>query len=216
MVSDHDRDTSPALIYALAFFSGLAALVYELAWARMLALTFGSTTLSAAAVIAGFMGGMGIGAALYHRVADRTTRPLRAYGFLELGIAVSAGLLTMTFYALPQFFAGLSGTTGSGLFDQVVRFVAVLGLLLVPSMLMGATFPALCIVMIRSARGVDRHLGAIYGVNTIGAAVGVLLAGLILVEHLGLTWTVRAANGVNLAVAIVALLLREPGSRRTD
>ncbi len=205
------RDTSPALIYALAFFSGLAALVYELAWARMLALTFGSTTLSATAVIAGFMGGMGIGAALYHHVADRAARPLRAYGFLELGIAVSAGLLTMTFYALPQFFAGFSGTTGSGLLDQVVRFIAVLGLLLVPSMLMGATFPALCMVMIRSARGVDRHLGAIYGVNTIGAAVGVLLAGLVLVEYLGLTWTVRAANGLNLAVAIVALLLREPG-----
>jgi spermidine synthase len=206
------------LAYALAFASGAAALVYEVTWAQMLSLTFGSTTLSASAVVAGFMGGMGLGAWMYHLFAARTTRPLVVYAMLELGIAVSAAALTTTFYALPDLFGGLARAMGSGGAYAALRFATVLLLLLVPAILMGATFPALCAVLIRSAPGVDRHLGAIYGVNTIGAAVGVLVAGLFLVERFGLTASVRIANVVNVAVCLGALaLLRSPlaGGDRT-
>ena len=125
-------------------------------------------------------------------------------------------MLTTTFYALPGLFAGLLGGSGPGVVALALRFLTVFALLLVPSMLMGATFPALCTVMIRSARGVDRHLGMIYGINTIGAAAGVLLAGMVLVEHLGLTWTVRAANVINLAIGIIAITRRSPGSATAD
>jgi predicted membrane-bound spermidine synthase len=70
--------------YTFAFLSGAAALVYEATWAKMLALSFGSTTLSAAAVVTAFLGGMGIGAALYGRLPGHATRPLRWYARIEL------------------------------------------------------------------------------------------------------------------------------------
>ena len=199
------------LFYGMALFSGAAGLTYEITWARMLGLTFGSTTLSAAAVIAGFMGGMGLGAWLYHKAYEHAERPLVLYVVLEFGIAITTAALTQTFYYLPDLFASTCHTVPPGLPLILVRFIWVFVLLLIPSMLMGATFPALCTVMIRSIQGVDRHLGMIYGINTIGAAGGAFLAGLFLIEALGLTMTVTVANVINVAVAICALyLLRTP------
>jgi spermidine synthase len=205
-----------ACVYGLALLSGVASLIYEITWAKMLALTFGSTTLSAAAVIAAFMGGMGLGARSYDFVYRRTRRPLLLYGCLEIGIAISTALLTRTFYSLPQFFADLSSVVPPGPCLGLTRFALVFVLLLIPSALMGATFPALCTIMIRSVQGVDRHLGMIYGINTIGGAGGVLLAGLILVERLGLTGSVNAANVINLAVGCAALALVRTAIGRGD
>jgi predicted membrane-bound spermidine synthase len=195
----------------------VAALVYEIAWAKMLALTFGSTTLSGAAVIAAFMGGMGLGARLYPALQSRIGRPLMLYAGLELAIAAVAALLTLTLYSLPVAFAQLAQHVPSESWVSILRFVSVLLLLLPVTLLMGATYPALCAIVIRDARGVDRHLGLIYGLNTIGAAIGALLAGLFLVERLGLHASTLLANGINVAVggaALVLLALRGGGQDR--
>jgi spermidine synthase len=202
--------------YSLALCSGAAALIYQVAWARMLSLSFGSTTQAAAAVIASFMGGMGIGASLYYRIYRWLPRPVIVYAVLEFGIALSTALLTRVFYRLPGLYAEVSGVVGDGALG-LTRFVSVFLLLLVPSALMGATFPALCTVMIHSARGVDRHLGRIYGINTIGAGVGAFLSGLVLVERLGLIGSVNVATAINLTVAVSALgLLRTALPRVQD
>lgn len=190
--------------YTFAFLSGAAALVYEVTWAKMLALSFGSTTLSAAAVVTAFLGGMGIGAALYGRLPGHATRPLRWYARIELAIGLSAALLSSTFYALPEALRGLANPSGPAWVEMLVKWSLVFALLLVPAGLMGATFPALCRALIRSSSGADRHLGWIYGVNTLGAAVGALLAGLVLAERLGLRGASLAANAVNFAVAFGA------------
>ena len=110
---DARTSRAAAPLYLAAFLSGAAALMYELTWAKMLSLTFGSTTLSAAAVIAAFMGGMGLGARYFHLVGDRIRRPLAAYAGLEIGIAVSAAVLTPLFYQLPEVFARISATISS-------------------------------------------------------------------------------------------------------
>lgn len=191
-------------IYAMAFFSGAAALAYEIAWAKLLALTFGSTTFSASAVIAGFMGGMGLGAYLYHLVGDRTRRPLWVYGYLELGIAASTWLLTLLMFRLPETFARVAAVVESDAVLVALRFVAVLALLVIPAVFMGATFPALCRVLIRSVPAFDRHLGMIYGINTVGAAIGAVVAGVVLIEQFGLRGTVLIGNVTNMAVAATA------------
>ena len=95
------------LLYLLAFCSGFAALIYQVAWSRMLSLAFGSTTLAVSGVVAGFLGGMGIGAWLYHRLGNRVGVPLRAYGGLEIGIAASTLVLTVLFARLPMGFAAV-------------------------------------------------------------------------------------------------------------
>ncbi len=199
--------------YAMAFVSGFAALVYELTWAKMLALAFGGTTQATAAVVAGFLGGMGVGAWAYRFLGARIRRPVLAYAALEIGIALTTAALTATLYALPGVLAPLGLPTAA---YAVLRFVVIFLLLLGPSMLIGATFPALCAIMIRTAGAVDRRLGWIYGVNTIGAAIGVLVSGLVLTERLGLTGTVRVANVLNIAVGVAALALMRsrPGGQQ--
>lgn len=204
---DAARDGVARGFYALAFLSGVAALVYEVTWAKMLALTFGSTTLAAAAVVAGFLGGMGLGAALYHRIPGHDARPLRVYALLELAIAASAAAFSAVVYALPERFAALAQGLESDAALAAVRMVLVLAMLLVPAFLMGATFPALCRGLIEGASGVDRRLGWIYGINTLGAATGALLAGLVLIERLGLRGSSLAAIAINVAVALGALAL---------
>ena len=197
------------LLYLLAFCSGFAALSYQVAWSRMLSLTFGSSTLAVSSVVAGFMGGMGIGAWAYHRVQARVSSPLRLYAALELAIAVSAIGLTFVLERLPPVFAillkSLPESAGGG--AVVVRILGAIAILLLPTALMGATYPALCSVAISNRDGLDRHLGSLYGWNTIGAAAGGLVAGILLIPALGLNGAIGIGVGLNLAVGAAALAL---------
>src|SRR5512146_728539 len=78
------------LIYLLFFLSGATALVYQVVWVRSLTLVFGGSHLAVTAVLSIFMGGLALGGFLVGRRVDRVARPLRLYGLLEIGIAVSA------------------------------------------------------------------------------------------------------------------------------
>jgi spermidine synthase len=78
-----------ALAYSVLFFlSGATGLVYELLWIRVLYQSFGSTIQSVTTVVAAYMGGLGLGAWLFGRIADRSRRPARLYGLLEIAIGV--------------------------------------------------------------------------------------------------------------------------------
>lgn len=173
----------------------------------MLALTFGSSILATSAVVAGFMGGMGIGAWLYHWVAARIGSPLRAYAYLEIAIAISTALLTFTYLGLPHYFAAWAPHLPPGIGSTLIRVATVFLLLLIPSAIMGATYPALCRALIHSAEEVEGRLGWIYGLNTLGAAAGALVAGFLLIEALGSSGAVRVANAINLLIGVGTLLL---------
>ena len=201
---ERHASTPVTTLYLFAFLSGMAALVYEVAWTKMLTLTFGRTTLAASAVVGGFMAGMGIGAWLYHRAQGGRLNAIRLYASLEIGIALTTALLTLGFSALPNLFVAVSGAIPAGLPMSLFRVGFVLVILLLPAALMGATYPALCAVLIRTREDAGRHLGPIYGLNTIGAAIGALIAGFVLVEQLGLRGSVWAANLINLGVGAAA------------
>ena len=171
----------------------------------MLALAFGSSLLSVSAVVAGFMGGMGLGAWLVYRAEQRLGRPLLLYALLEIGIGLSAALWTLGFGWLPEFFARSAELLPAGLPQSLFRVSFVLFLLAVPTGLMGATYPALCAVLIRNRGDFEQRLGWIYGTNTVGAAAGALVAGLFLIPEWGLQVTVRCGNLVNFAVGAIAL-----------
>lgn len=201
------RDAA-AWIYAFAFASAVSALVYQVVWTRLLALPFGRTTLAAGAVVAGFMGGMGLGAWLFQRaVRSRADEALRVYGALEIAIAATTAGLTLLLETLPRVFAEASSFVPDGLPFTLMRVGTVIVLLLVPAACMGATYPALCAVVIRSREGVARHLGRIYGLNTLGAAAGALVAGFVLIEALGLRASVASANALNLAIGAAAFVV---------
>jgi spermidine synthase len=197
----------PKWLYVFAFVSGFAALSYQVAWTRMLSMTFGSTTLAAGAVVAGFMGGMGLGAWLYHRVGDRDASAIRAYALLEAAIGLTAVVFTLLYLRLPEIFAASARALPAVVDSPLVRVAGVALLLVVPASCMGATYPALCRALIHSADDVDRRLGWIYGINTLGGALGSIVAGFVLIEAIGARGVVSLSVVFNLSVALASLFL---------
>src|SRR5579859_3875708 len=96
------------LVAPLLFLSGAAGLVYQVAWVRLLGLTFGVTVYAVSTVLAAFMGGLAIGSLVGGRRADRTRRPLRVYGLVELGVALTALFTPWAFGLLQGAYASLA------------------------------------------------------------------------------------------------------------
>ena len=84
-------------IYFLFLFSGIASLIYQVVWVRMLTLVFGHTIYSASIVLSAFMAGLGLGSYLWGKTIDKTGKPLLIYGKIEILIGVSAAILSINF-----------------------------------------------------------------------------------------------------------------------
>ncbi|MBI2455692.1 MAG: fused MFS/spermidine synthase [candidate division NC10 bacterium] len=197
-----------ALWLLCCFLSGATGLVYEITWTRSLTLVFGSTTFAVSTVLAAFMGGLGAGALAIGKIVDRVGRPLRVYALLELGIAGSALALPVVLPALvPLYRAAWERYHAAFVTLSLLRFGILFVLLLVPTMLMGGTLPALVKLFERRDRGLGRPAGLLYGLNTLGAVAGAAVAGFVLLPALGLRRTTMLAAAMNLAIGAVALSL---------
>jgi spermidine synthase len=199
----------------LAFLlSGAAALVYQVAWQRILALQTGVGIHSIAVIVASFMAGLGggswAGGVLATRLAPR--RALLAFAALEAAIGLfGAGSVPLYYDAL---YVEARGLMADPVRAGIVQFVA----LLPPTLLMGMSLPFLVRALLADAARAGRTVGFLYGVNTLGAALGAALAPWVLVRHLGIRGAVLAAVASNLAAALLALALwrrppAEAGSR---
>src|SRR5438552_1645574 len=198
----------PPLVALLLVGSGFCALVYEVAWLRMLRLVFGVSTAASAAVLAIFLGGLGLGGLLLGRRADRAPSPLRLYADLETGVAVAAAATPLLVAVVARLYFLLGGTAVLGLAGATVLrlalAVAVLGL---PAVLMGGTLPAAVRAVERGADAGRRGAGLLYGANTLGAVGGSLYATYLALELLGSNLTVWSASLLNLVLALAARLL---------
>jgi spermidine synthase len=188
--------------------SGLAGLVYEIAWTRLLILHLGHTTAAVSTVTAAFMGGLGIGAALGGRIASRLSRrrALWAYVLLELVVALAAFSIAGSLRLLTPAFAWAYGEAGAGPVFSIVRVACSFAVLLIPGIALGATFPMAVRVLVPSPTRPGGAAGRLYGANTAGAAVGSLVAGFFLIPVLGLTGTTltgTAAGAGSIALALV-------------
>ncbi len=185
----------------LAFGSGVAALIYEVVWFQVLELVIGSTAVSLGILLATFMGGMCLGSWLFPRVFSDRRHPLRWYALMELGIGIF-GLVVLRLIPL----AGSVYTAWSvyGVKGFLLRGLVAAACLLPPTLLMGATLPALSRVAHTAENGIP-WLGFFYGTNIAGAVLGCLLAGFFLLRVYDVTVSTYAAVGVNLAMAGVAV-----------
>src|SRR5512141_2662877 len=130
-------------VSALLFGSGMTALIYQVAWMRELRLVFGFSTAASAAVLAIFMGGLGIGSWILGRRADLAARPLAFYGKLELAIAGSAAVTPALLWLVRLAYVSLGGSAQLGLLGGTVLRIFFSALVLaVPTVLMGGTLPA--------------------------------------------------------------------------
>ncbi|MEW5847841.1 MAG: fused MFS/spermidine synthase [Myxococcota bacterium] len=192
-------------IALMLFGSGLCALVYQTAWLRELRLIFGASTAASAAVLAIFMGGLGLGSALLGRRVDGQRRPLMFYANLELGIAAAAAVTPFLVDLVRSIYVALGGTMALGMtLGTVVRLVLSALVLLVPTVLMGGTLPAAARAAERDDDTARRNLSVLYTCNTLGAVTGATLSTFVMLEVFGIRNTLWLACLVNALVALLA------------
>ena len=182
---------SPKIIYVLFFLSGTAGLIYEIVWSRLLILVFGSTTNSIVAVISAFLGGLAIGSLIFGKIADNISsqKLIKTYAFLELAIGLTAALTLILIPGVKTVYANFSDGSSQSLGLIFVKFFFSISVLIVPTILMGATLPILVNFIKSQNKKVDQSVSILYAVNTFGAVLGVLLSAFILIELLGLANT---------------------------
>ncbi len=200
--------TQRVLCYGLAFSAGACGLAIQVVWARRFTQFFGVSAQSIAVVLAMVLGGLALGAALFGRRADRSPSPLRLAGILMLlcgATAVIGIYLPAVFFSLTDQIAGpaaLSGTTQS-----VVRMLLGLLVVLPPYVMLGGIVPALARVSITKPSQLRPRISLLYGVETLGGALGGLLTGFWLIYAFGLNGTLGLAVGCCLLAGALSAVL---------
>src|SRR4051794_37711751 len=161
------------LLLLLFVGSGCAAMIYEVVWLQLLQLVIGSTAASLGVLLGTFMGGMCLGSLLLPRLVSERRHPLVVYALLELAIG-SIGVAGL--FGMPFLEEAYSRHAVPGLPGELLRGVVSVLCLLPPTLMMGATLPAMA-RWVESGPGGVAWLGFFYGGNIAGAVSGCLLAG---------------------------------------
>ncbi|OUU78615.1 MAG: hypothetical protein CBC38_07070 [Gammaproteobacteria bacterium TMED78] len=199
-------------VIACFFFSGFAALLYQVAWLRQFSLVFGTSEIAVAIVLAAYMAGLTVGAIVIAKIIHKIKKPVFAYGLLEGGIAISALLVPILIFisrGLYSFFLGdqIEPPDSSGLGQSIFYLIASFIIILIPTALMGATLPLLSRYAITTNNEIGPRVSLLYGINTLGAVFGAIVAGFILLPKIGLNGTIWSGVFVNLAIFLIAIIL---------
>lgn len=214
------QDRAPALVGPLALFifalSGAAGLIYQSVWAQYLGLFLGHAAYAQSLVLAIFMGGMAVGAWWASVRAIHWRNLLRAYAWIELIIGLAAAAFHPVYLAVTGFaYAYAFPTFAGGAGAQVFKWVCAALLIFPQAILLGSTFPLMSNGLMRRLRvGNGAILGGLYFTNSIGAAVGALIATFVLLPAIGLPGAMRFGALLNVLVAAVAFALSRDGATR--
>jgi spermidine synthase len=187
-----------ALMAGLFFCSGFPALIYQIVWQRALFAIYGVNVQSVAVVVSAFMLGLGVGSLAGGRLSQKYPKSgVLIFGILELGVA-AFGLVSLQLF---QWAA--ARTAGSGLgYTIIFSFL----LLILPTMLMGATLPLLVEQLVRTSRNVGYSVATLYFVNTLGSAAACYLCAVAIMRGFGQSGSVTLAACINTAVGATAFL----------
>jgi spermidine synthase len=191
------------LLLLLFVGSGCAAMIYEVVWLQLLQLVIGSTAASLGVLLGTFMGGMCLGSLILPRIVSRRRNPLRVYALLELGIGAIGLLVLFGMPSIEHIYERYAVAGPQGLW---IRGIVAAVCLLPPTFLMGATLPAIARWVESGPNGIS-WLGFFYGGNIVGAVFGCLLAGFYLLRVYDMTTASFVAVGLNVGVALIALVL---------
>jgi predicted membrane-bound spermidine synthase len=186
-----------AAIYVMFLASGVASLIYQVVWFKQLQFVLGSSTFAVSMTVAGFFFGLSLGSWLGGKLADRARHPLSAYAFLELALGILAILVTLFLSNWLAWAPGMGPIVGNPFFFSFATLV-------LPTMLMGATLPVLAKHVIREHSVLAQRIGVLYGVNTLGAAIGCAVVGFVLIGTLGVTQSAFVGSLIYLANAALA------------
>jgi predicted membrane-bound spermidine synthase len=204
-----------APVAGLLFLSGMCGLIFQVAWFREFRLLFGASTAASSAVLAVFMGGLGIGNAALGKRADRARSPLVLYALLELSIALAAALSPLLIDLLHGLYISLGGQLALGVSAATAVRLAISALVLgAATFLMGGTLPAAVRAVTVGEDHQRRGAALLYGANTLGAVLGALGSTFFALECFGTRTTLWLACLVNTCTALSALALARYALRR--
>ncbi len=194
-------------LLAALFFTAFSSLIYELVWTRKLSHLFGTSALAESTVLAMFMGGLALGSLFGGRLLARARNPFRFLALLELLIGGSCLVALFTFAGLHRYYLPLLDATGGGWFFNVALFAITGGILIVPTFLIGAAFPTIVELYHYQRHAVGRSVGSCYLVDTVGGALGLLVAAFYLVAQVGFLKVSLIASAINLLIGLFVLVL---------
>jgi len=185
---------------SLLILSGSAALIYQVAWVRLLGLSMGSTSASVSTVLAAFFAGLALGSFFAKRILRKRDVSLTLYVVLEVVVG-AAGLLLLPVLLNLDHVMALMPAYGTAL---ALKFTITLLLLSIPTICMGATFPVMAAVLVGQGGELGRRISQLYTLNTAGAVAGAALCGFVLIPAWGLDGAVYCAVSLNMAAASIA------------
>lgn len=198
------------LIFALFLFSGMAGLIYQIVWIKLLALVFGVTLLAISTVLASFFGGLALGSWLGGKWVDRRGDGFKWYGIAEIIIGAFALVFLNLLDLNNSVYALIAHKFSTNFYAlSVLKFVLSAILLIIPTTLMGATLPILSKALARSETRFAKDIGGLYAINTIGAVIGTVLTAFFLIPSLGISAVIYLTACLNIIIGVIALLINK-------
>ena len=197
------------LLLAVSFGTAVSSFVYEIGWIRMLSLVLGSATHSFELMLSAFILGLACGALAIRRRADEGAAPVRTLGYVQLAMGALAvatlPLYVRSFGWMADFMSAFTRSPAGYRAFSMSRYVICLVVMLPATFCAGMTLPLITRMLMRGENG-ERAIGVVYGVNTLGSIVGVVLAALVLLPWLGLKWLLIGGAAIDVVLGIALLV----------
>lgn len=183
--------------------SGMTALIYEIAWIRPISLVFGNTIYAVSIIIATFILGLAIGSYIAGRFIDSKDKPLRYYAFIQLGIGAYGVIIISLLSILPYLFTD----------NFALQMITIFTIIAIPTILMGMTLPIIVKTFSSEIKKIGSDVGKLDASQNIGAVVGVLLAGFLMIPILGIQNTIITTAMINVLVGLTLIILLKESIR---
>jgi spermidine synthase len=196
--------TKPHFLSILFFLSGFTGLIYEIVWSRILSTILGNTSLAISVVVSIFLGGLALGSFLAPRIGLLKKNPLKVYGAIEIFVAVYSATTPWLSSIIDRIYALQYAAVADRFWlSIIVKALITCALFLLPSIAMGATLPVLTRIFDEQER--SHRAAKLYGLNTLGAVIGTLLCGYLVLPLFGIKHTIFYTAFLNVTIGVIAL-----------
>ena len=213
IIEETYKDSIKRLVIIGGGISGMAVMIYEVVWIRLLSIVLGSSTYSFSVMLAAFISGIALGSLLVTLLMSKIKNNFLVFSFLQIGIALSMILVLPFYERLPYYFWKFSSifvrTEENFIYYQFGKFVLCFAVMFIPTLLSGMTLPLISHIVSDKINLIGKKIGSVFAWNTGGTLIGAILAGLIFLPKLGLQSTLDVGIIVNLLLGCFALYKSE-------
>jgi spermidine synthase len=195
--------------------SGAAAMIYEVCWTRTLSMVIGGSTYAFTVMLATFLSGIFLGSFFCAKAVDKFRQPYLAFGVFQILVAVGCLTSLVLCRYLPTWNLQLNELLPNAFFSVWIRFILAEAMLLPLTLFLGALFPIVIKCTASDIEHIASSVGTVYSANTMGAIVGSILAGFVLIPQFGVEKTMVIATGVNMLVGTMMIFAQQDAKLST-